>query len=459
MTERINFQNHCIIPTKYGDFDFHLFTQEIDGITKEHLALVMGEVRDKVNVLVRIHSECCTGDIFGCQRCDCHDQLHHALNSIRRRGSGVLVYLRQEGRGIGLKAKIDAYKLQDEGMDTVEANLALGYEADNRDYSIASDILKFLEVKSVDIITNNSNKVAGLETNDIPVNKRVPIQIRTSSSNRDDLFRVKQEKLGHLFDKLEDFPVLELTKSPYPLITPSMFYRDSPLPELTIDNTEKVKEICIETFGDNLLLILLQGSNMRGDGSIQESDFDYIILLKKYDNSMIEKIAKIKERYPRSNFLFVTEDEYKTYPLDSKLQFFITRRVHGDYDLGSPPSKDVILETAIKFAISLKDGIRPLIFQIIEEPDNKIWIEKSHTLLKRFDDCFLRVVCLYLTGKYPLHRDDLRNIANAESINQITDVINKWYGGNIVMKDVYEALKICDRLINIFLRKVSKNRI
>ncbi len=184
------------LPTSYGGFRIHAYESLIDG--EHHVALTLGEIGPDEPVLVRVHSQCLTGDIFGSSRCDCGEQLHTALELIGREGRGVLLYLRQEGRGIGLLHKIMAYKLQDEeNKDTVEANEALGFKADQRDYGIGAQILHELGVRRMRLLTNNPRKFVGLEGYGLEIVERLPIEIPASDANRRYL-RTKREKLGHI---------------------------------------------------------------------------------------------------------------------------------------------------------------------------------------------------------------------------------------------------------------------
>ena len=183
------------LPTKYGDFRIIIFKNEVDH--KEHLMIVKGDVRGKSDVLMRIHSECLTGDVFGSHRCDCGEQLENALRSIEEQGEGIVIYMRQEGRGIGLTNKIKAYTLQDEGYDTVEANVKLGVTPDMREYSLAAQMLRELDVKSVKLLTNNPEKKEDLERWGITVSKRVPIVIKANSINAKYL-NTKKEKMRHM---------------------------------------------------------------------------------------------------------------------------------------------------------------------------------------------------------------------------------------------------------------------
>jgi GTP cyclohydrolase II len=183
------------IPTEYGDFQLCYYTNTQDK--KEHLAFYMGNLADAEDVLVRVHSECFTGDVLGSLRCDCGEQLNRALALVASEGLGVVIYLRQEGRGIGLLQKLRAYNLQDQGYDTVDANLMLGHEADERDYSLAARILEDLKVKAVRLITNNPSKISALEAEGIKVTSRVIQNIAVNSENENYL-RTKAKRMDHL---------------------------------------------------------------------------------------------------------------------------------------------------------------------------------------------------------------------------------------------------------------------
>jgi 3,4-dihydroxy 2-butanone 4-phosphate synthase/GTP cyclohydrolase II len=182
------------LPTDYGDFALHLYRATTDG--QHHLALVKGEVAGKPNVLVRVHSECLTGDVFGSRRCDCGPQLHQAMRQIAHEGRGVIVYMRQEGRGIGLAPKILAYKLQERGYDTVEANLKLGFKMDLREYGLGAQILADLGLRTIRLLTNNPKKVVGLDGYGLEIVEQVPIRVPANPHNAKYL-KTKREKLGH----------------------------------------------------------------------------------------------------------------------------------------------------------------------------------------------------------------------------------------------------------------------
>ena len=187
------------LPTEFGNFEIHAYDDLTDR--KTHIALVLGEVGDGKGVLVRIHSSCLTGDVFHSARCDCGPQLHAAMARIAAEGRGVILYLNQEGRGIGLANKIRAYALQDQGYDTVEANERLGFDADHREYGLGVEILRGLGVRSMRMLTNNPRKLAGVENHGMSVSELVPIEIPASESTRHYL-RTKKEKLGHLLSSV-----------------------------------------------------------------------------------------------------------------------------------------------------------------------------------------------------------------------------------------------------------------
>ena len=190
------------IPTEEGSFQLCLYDNDIDH--KEHMALVFGDVRGE-DVLVRVHSECFTGDVLGSQRCDCGPQLHYAMDAVASEGRGIVLYLRQEGRGIGLAEKLRAYNLQDQGLDTVDANLELGHQADEREYDIAVAMLQELGVESVRLLTNNPAKIESLTELGMPVTKREEILIQPNDENIHYL-ATKAERMRHLF-AFERIPV------------------------------------------------------------------------------------------------------------------------------------------------------------------------------------------------------------------------------------------------------------
>jgi len=185
------------LPTDFGDFILTLYI--LPGDEKEHLILSKGDLKGKKDVLVRVHSECFTGDVLSSRRCDCGEQLQNSMKRIQEEGQGAVIYLRQEGRGIGLSEKLKAYNLQDQGMDTVEANLALGHPADGRDYSIAADILRDMGIQSVKILTNNPAKMEDLKKLGIEVSERIPLTGQVHKENISYL-KTKVDRMNHILD-------------------------------------------------------------------------------------------------------------------------------------------------------------------------------------------------------------------------------------------------------------------
>ncbi len=198
------------IPSPYGEFQLCIYLE--DENSKEHLGLTMGNLEGKDNVLVRVHSECFTGDVLGSLRCDCGEQLQRAMSMISEAGEGAIIYLRQEGRGIGLQDKLRAYNLQDEGYDTVDANLALGHQADERDYSSAARILAHLSVRSINLITNNPSKIKALTSLGVDVRQRIPL-IPTINPENVRYISAKIERMSHLLDKTSLKPEPDDTNS------------------------------------------------------------------------------------------------------------------------------------------------------------------------------------------------------------------------------------------------------
>ena len=187
------------LPSDHGDFVLRVFENRLDG--KEHVAIIKGDISDGNPVLVRVHSECLTGDIFSSRRCDCGPQLHAALEMIEREGRGVVLYMRQEGRGIGLVNKIKAYALQEQGLDTVEANTHLGFPPDPRDYGIGAQILHDLGIRQMRLMTNNPKKRVGLQSHGLEVVDLVPLEIEANEDNQQYL-ETKRDKMGHLLRHL-----------------------------------------------------------------------------------------------------------------------------------------------------------------------------------------------------------------------------------------------------------------
>ena len=191
----ISFVEASELPTEFSNFKVHAFTEQESE--KDHLAITLGDIKSMDSVLTRIHSQCITGESFYSLRCDCRYQLSESLNQIAKKGCGVIFYLQQEGRGIGLSNKIRAYKLQDSGFDTVEANHQLGFHEDERNYEIVSSMANHLKIQSIDLMTNNPKKIDAIEKSGLKINKRIPIKSESNDHNKSYL-NTKAKKLGHL---------------------------------------------------------------------------------------------------------------------------------------------------------------------------------------------------------------------------------------------------------------------
>ncbi len=198
------------LPSRFGDFQICGFISPCDQ--KEHTAIIKGDVVDKEGVVTRVHSECLTGDVMGSKRCDCRDQLLASLKIIEKEGTGVVLYLRQEGRNIGLTSKIKAYALQDKGLDTIDANIHLGYQPDERDYGIAANILRNLKIKSIKLLTNNPEKIKQLTNAGIEIVERLPL-ITEPTKYSEDYIKTKEARSGHLFGELADVHDVEKIRS------------------------------------------------------------------------------------------------------------------------------------------------------------------------------------------------------------------------------------------------------
>lgn len=185
---------------------------------------------------------------------------------------------------------------------------------------------------------------------------------------------------------------------------------------------------------------------------LTKGDFDFILIFQKETDDALKGIAELKMKYPKCNFLFLTGDEYKAYPESARLQFFISRKVLGEFDLGLPPGRSALYQTALSYAVQINNSIRPLLFEFLDEKaDQKQLIERAHVCLKRVDDCFLRVLALLKTGKYPLNRSQLLALTTDDSTVEILDILNRWYGGTVSVRQVCETLQTAEKVLHDFL--------
>lgn len=312
------------LPTGFGEFTLYLYSEH----GKEHLALVKGDVHGKADIPVRVHSECLTGDVFGSRRCDCGDQLRHSLQYLGRVDAGILIYLRQEGRGIGLMKKMEAYNLQDQGMDTVEANIHLGHQPDERDYGIAARILRDLGAESIRLITNNPHKVEELRQHGIEVAERIPIEVGYHSENLGYL-RSKAERMAHLLSFRERMPEDHELAFIEPLIDQLTLSRDAehPFPFVTLAYTQG-----------------LDGRIANTDGQTSALGSEPVLALARHLRSqhdgLLVDVDTLLSDDSRLNGLFRAEGTPRLIILDRQL------RTPLDCKAFQPPSKPPIILTA-----------------------------------------------------------------------------------------------------------------
>lgn len=352
-------KNACArIPTKDGEFTLCLYRTDRDD--KEHLALVMGDVSGKENVLVRAHSECFTGDVLGSKRCDCGEQLHNAMAMIAEEGRGIVLYLRQEGRGIGLEEKLKAYNLQDEGFDTVDANLLLGHQADERDYTVAAEILRDIGVRSVRLLTNNLSKVKGLESVGIKINKRISITGRIYPENESYL-RTKVERMSHIINLSDLYLATNESKSRIK----SLAYLQSRLSEGKTFLREKGRPFITVSYAQSV------------DGSIASSSKKQMILsgqqsltlthhLRAAHDAILIGIETVLSDDPRLTVRLVEGENPQPVILDSRLRMPLDSRL-----LNRPDKKPWLVTTSSEPGRELeKKGVK--IIRCNMQPDEKI---------------------------------------------------------------------------------------
>lgn len=372
------------VPIEEGEFLLHLYRNNWDG--KDHLTFVLGDVAGCGGVLTRIHSECFTGDVLGSLRCDCGPQLQAALHSIGEAGRGVLIYLRQEGRGIGLLDKLRAYNLQDEGLDTVDANLRLGHAADAREYGTAALILKDLGVESVDLITNNPHKINGLNDLGVTVRERVPLRVEVS-----------QESLGYLHTKVSRMEhMLNLDRLPSPEKTRNGRKEDA------LESWLSQRPLPV----DRPLVTLAFAQSL--DGSIAAETGRPLLLsgppaqllthrLRRWHDGILVGIGTVLSDDPRLTVRLLEGDDPQPIVVDSQLRFPETARMLGNdrrpwiaTGHGGDPARRLALKARGATILEVDDGaegrvdLRSLLTRLHEKGIRRLMVEGGATVLSAF---------------------------------------------------------------------------
>jgi 3,4-dihydroxy 2-butanone 4-phosphate synthase/GTP cyclohydrolase II len=429
------------IPTVDGEFTLSLYENSDDD--KDHLALIYGDVEGKDNVLVRVHSECFTGDVLGSLRCDCGEQLNASMRRIAAEGAGVLLYLRQEGRGIGLLNKLRAYDLQDEGYDTVEANLMLGHGADERDYSIGAHILQDLEISSIRLLTNNPEKVESLEKSGISVEERVPLEPHLNRHNADYL-RTKVDRMRHLLD----LGPLNGGK------------RENPHGAAIAALRERVEEHFSRQQRPFVTVTYAQSL----DGSIASSDGQPLPIsgpdslaftheLRAMHDAILVGIGTVMADNPRLNVRHSEGEHPRPVVLDSSLRMPFDAQIltcEGPSPIiatneTAPDERKEELERQGATVIHLscdRDGIclDSLLDSLGERGMRSVMVEGGSEILtsflkQRFADYLIATIAPTLIGGKPvLHSLDLDADTNSSSFPTIENIQYRWLGDDLILE-------------------------
>ena len=354
------------IPTEYGQFMLHYYQNTLDN--KEHIALVKGNVENTPGVLIRVHSECFTGDVLGSRRCDCRDQLQSSMRQIGDSACGVLIYLRQEGRGIGLLEKLKAYNLQDQGLDTVDANIHLGHRADERNYHVAALILNDLGIDSVKVLTNNPNKIAELRDLGIQVNERIPLEIPHHHDNADYL-KTKAEKMAHMLSLGESKAPLRDMLFLQPLLNQLWGHqqRNTDAPFVTISYAQSI---------DGSIAFNRSGSITLSCSKSLEMTH----LLRSRHDALMVGINTVLSDDPQLNVRYLTGKDPQPVILDSRLRFPLNARL-----LQNEKNPPIILTTEAapedKKRLLEEKGAR--VISVKANSDQRVDISSALTILHR----------------------------------------------------------------------------